>query len=127
MTPTHVAAPTRFQEPFSFSSYEEFWPYYVSQHLSAACRFLHFVGTCAAFAVIAAAAVSQQWLLLLAAPVAGYGFAWVGHFVIEKNKPATFRFPLWSLRGDMRMYRYMVLFRMQAEIERLGLAGTRTA
>jgi len=66
--------------------------------------------------LVLAALASPWWLLL--APVAGYGFAWVGHFVFEKNKPATFTYPLWSLRGDFRMYRLMLLGRMRPEIER---------
>ena len=65
-----------------------------------------------AFAVL----LSPWWLL--AAPLAGYGFAWVGHFFFEKNRPATFTYPLWSLRGDFRMYRLMLIGKMQPEIER---------
>ena len=59
---------------------------------------------------------SPRWLFL--APVAGYGFAWVGHFFFEKNRPATFTYPLWSLRADFRMYRLMLLRRMRQEIAR---------
>jgi hypothetical protein len=100
-----------------FQTYEDFWPFYVSQHLNPTCRALHFVGTslvlaCAVLAVFD----SPRWLLL--APVAGYGFAWAGHFFFEKNRPATFTYPLWSLRGDFRMYRLMLLGRMKPEIER---------
>jgi hypothetical protein len=99
------------------SSYEEFWPFYVSQHRNPANRALHFVGTTLVIAAVAASVlVSPFWLL--AAPFAGYGFAWVGHLVFEKNKPATFTYPLWSLRGDFRMYRLMWLGRMQPEIAR---------
>ena len=82
----------------AFASYDEFWPYYVSQHVDPTCRRLHFVGTSL---VLAMAPNPLLWPLI---PVAGYGFAWVGHFVFEKNRPATFKYPLWSLMGDWRMF-----------------------
>ena len=85
-----------------FSTYEEFWPFYVSQHRHPLNRGLHFLGTTLVL-VLAVAAVLVSPLWLLAAPVAGYGFAWIGHLVFEKNKPATLTHPLWSLRGDFRM------------------------
>lgn len=105
-------------------SFEEFWPYYVSQHRDRTCRRLHFVGTsivmgCLAIAPLVPAAV-------LAAPVAGYGMAWIGHFAFEKNKPASWggaKAALWSLRGDLRMWRYMVAGAMDEEIERLDATG----
>jgi hypothetical protein len=100
-----------------FRSYEEFWPFYVSQHRNATCRALHLAGTTLVF-VIVAVALLQALLVLLVAPLAGYGFAWVGHFVFEKNKPATFTYPLWSLRGDFRMHRLMLVGRMGPEIRR---------
>jgi hypothetical protein len=100
-----------------FGSYEEFWPFYVSQHMNPTNRALHFTGTTLVWLSLAAALlVTPTWLL--AAPFAGYGFAWVGHFFFEKNKPATFTYPLWSLRGDFRMYRLMLLGRMAPEVER---------
>jgi len=99
------------------ASYEEFWPFYVSQHLDSLNRRLHFVGTTLVFASLAAAVfIAPLWFL--AAPLAGYGFAWIGHFFFEKNRPATFTYPLWSLRGDFRMYRLTLLGRMAPEIER---------
>lgn len=98
-------------------TYEEFWPFYVSQHLRPATRRLHFAGTTAVLACLAAAVSISPWWALLA-PVAGYGPAWLGHFGFERNRPATFRYPLWSLRGDFRMYRLMWLGRMGPEIER---------
>jgi hypothetical protein len=98
-------------------TYEEFWPFYVSQHLNAACRNLHFVGTTLVLLVAALAIFdTPSWLWL--APVAGYGFAWAGHFFFEKNRPATFTYPLWSLRGDFRMYRLMLLGKMGPELAR---------
>lgn len=105
-------------------SFEEFWPYYVSQHQDPTCRKLHFIGTTIAMGCLAAAPMNP--LLALAAPVAGYGFAWIGHFKFEKNKPASWLGPkefLWSLRGDLRMWMYMLEGTMDAEVERHGLAA----
>jgi hypothetical protein len=100
-----------------FRTYEEFWPFYVAQHRDPTNRGLHFVGTTLVPAsIVAAALVSPTWLV--AAPFAGYGLAWIGHFFFEKNKPATFTHPLWSLRGDFRMYRLVLLGRMQPELSR---------
>jgi hypothetical protein len=98
-------------------SYEEFWPFYVSQHARPLTRWLHFAGTTLVLGCLTAAVfVSPFWLLV--APFAGYGPAWIAHFLVERNKPATFRYPLWSLRGDFRMYRLMCLGRMDPEVER---------
>lgn len=98
-----------------FNSYEEFWPFYVREHSDAACRALHFTGTTLALVSIAAGAFVSPWFFA-AAPVAGYLFAWIGHFAFEKNRPATFEYPLWSLRADFRMYWYMWLGRMGREL-----------
>ena len=100
-----------------FRSFEEFWPHYVAEHSRKATRWLHFAGTTAAILCAAAAVFLHPWLLL-AVPVAAYGLAWIGHFVVEGNKPATFRHPLWSLLGDIRMYRLMWLGRMEDEVRR---------
>ena len=99
-------------------SYEEFWPYYVSEHArpsdARAPLRRHHAG--ARPPSRPACSVSPWWFL--ASPVAGYGFAWVGHFFFEKNRPATFTYPLWSLRGDFRMFRLMLLGRMAPELAR---------
>lgn len=84
-------------------SFEAFWPFYLGQHALPLCRHLHFVGTNIGLACVVTAIVTQQWWLLLGMPLSGYGFAWVGHFIFEKNRPATFTYPLWSLMGDFRM------------------------
>jgi hypothetical protein len=97
----------------SFRSFAEFWPYYVSQHLHPVNRALHFFGTSLALATLASAVLSAWWLLLV--PVAGYGPAWVGHFFFERNRPATFRHPWLSLRGDFRMYFLLWTGRMDPE------------
>ncbi|BCG23442.1 MULTISPECIES: Mpo1-like protein [Pseudomonas] len=86
-----------------FSSFAEFYPYYLQEHSNDVCRRLHYVGSLLVLSILAYALVTQQWLWLLALPVAGYGFAWVGHFVFEKNRPATFKYPLYSLMGDWVM------------------------
>jgi hypothetical protein len=98
-------------------SFEEFWPFYVAQHRDPVNRALHFTGTSLALASLAAAATLSPWWALVA-PVAGYGPAWVGHYVFERNRPATFRYPVWSLLADLRMYALLWRDRMEPEIER---------
>ncbi|MDB5097944.1 MAG: hypothetical protein JWM80_2365 [Cyanobacteria bacterium RYN_339] len=98
-------------------SYEAFWPYYVAEHRNVTCRRLHFVGTTLVYGCLVAGVVANPWFLA-GAPLAGYGFAWLGHFGFEKNRPATFQYPLWSLRADFRMYYYTLLGRMPGEIAR---------
>jgi len=100
------------------TSFAEFWPYYVREHSVPANRVLHFVGTTLAFAVLAYAVVTSTWSLLLFVPIAGYGFAWFGHFGIQKNRPATFKYPFWSLISDFRMWGMTLVGRMGAEVER---------
>jgi len=102
-----------------FRSFEEFWPYYVSEHSVPACRTLHFIGTTLALFVLIAALMIGNYWLLLAVPVVGYGLAWVGHFFIEKNRPATFKYPLWSLFGDVKMYGLILTGRMAGEVQRV--------
>ena len=98
-------------------TYEEFWPYYVSEHSRPLTRGLHVFGTSLVLLTLCGAAlVSPSWIL--AAPVAGYGPAWIAHFFVEKNRPATFTYPWWSLRADFRMFRLMLLGRMGPEVER---------
>ena len=86
-----------------FSSFAEFYPYYLQEHSNAICRRLHYVGSSLVLGIIAYSVLTQQWLWLLAIPLVGYGFAWVGHFVFEKNRPATFDYPFYSLMADWVM------------------------
>jgi hypothetical protein len=86
-----------------YTSFAEFYPYYLQEHSNATCRRLHYVGSLLVLGILAYVLLSQQWLWLLAIPLVGYGFAWVGHFVFEKNRPATFQYPLYSLMGDWVM------------------------
>ncbi|MFO0661345.1 MAG: DUF962 domain-containing protein [Polyangiaceae bacterium] len=101
-----------------YRTFEEFWPFYVREHSHPVNRALHFVGTSAAMALVASAVLLRRPKLALLAPLAGYGFAWVGHFGIEKNKPATFKYPAWSLRADFVMWSKIVTGQMGAEIEK---------
>jgi hypothetical protein len=89
----------------SFRNFEEFYPFYLGEHADRTSRRLHVIGTSAAMLQILAAIVLREPMLCLTALVSGYGFAWVGHYVFEKNRPATFKYPLYSLRGDFRMAR----------------------
>ena len=87
-----------------FSSFADFYPFYLAEHGDRTSRRLHFLGTSLAILILAYALLTQRWLALILVPVAGYGLAWVGHYVFEKNRPATFRHPLYSLMGDLRMW-----------------------
>lgn len=103
-------------------TFAEFWPFYVREHSLPACRALHFIGSTLVLGVIAAA-VAVNWWLLLAAPVVGYGFAWIGHFAIEKNKPASFKYPLWSFIADWKMWAMMLVGRMGSEVQKAQAAA----
>jgi hypothetical protein len=100
-------------------SFEEFWPQYVHAHRDPRNRALHYLGTTAVLGTFAASALTLNPAILLALPVVGYGPAWIGHFVFEKNRPATFDHPLWSLRGDFKMYFLALRRRMGSEVERI--------
>lgn len=89
----------------SFRNFEEFYPFYLGEHADRTSRRLHVIGTSAAVLQMLVAVLMSEPLLLLSALVTGYGFAWIGHYVFEKNRPATFKYPLYSLRGDFRMAR----------------------
>jgi len=100
------------------ASFSDFWPYYVREHSRPVTRALHFIGSTLVLAIAAAALVTgRPWLLLLT-PVAGYGFAWIGHFGFEKNRPATFKYPVYSFLGDWMMYGKILSGTMRAEVER---------
>jgi hypothetical protein len=95
-----------------FNSFAEFYPYYLSEHSNSTCRRLHFIGTTLVIFILALSLGKGTWLMLLTLPLAGYSFAWIGHFFFEKNRPATFQHPLYSLLGDFVMYRDMILGRV---------------
>jgi hypothetical protein len=91
-----------------FASFREFYPYYLTEHANTTCRRLHFIGTTLVIACVAALAITGNAWWIAAALVCGYGFAWIGHFFFEHNKPATFRHPVYSFMGDWVMYADML-------------------
>ena len=106
-------------EQHRYQSFEEFWPFYVREHSTKATRRLHFVGTTAAMACVGAGLLTRKRWLLALAPVVGYGPAWIGHFFIEKNRPATFTYPTWSLLADLKMWSMTIRGVMDAEVDRV--------
>ena len=96
-----------------FASFHDFYPFYLREHSSRVSRRLHVIGSLLALMLALAALVMQEWVLLWGVPFAGYAFAWIGHFVFEKNTPATFQHPLYSLRGDFTMLRDVLAGRLR--------------
>ena len=108
-------------------SFAEFWPHYLREHSRPQTRALHYVGTSLVVGVALFALVTGRWLLLALLPVVGYLFAWIGHFGVEKNRPATFTYPLWSLAADFRMWWLWLSGRLKPELERAGVEPLRDA
>ena len=96
-----------------YQSFAEFYPFYLSEHADLTCRRLHFIGSSLVLVCLAYVVIAQQWLWLWALPVIGYGFAWVGHFFFEKNRPATFTYPFYSLLGDWVMFKDILIGRIK--------------
>lgn len=95
-----------------YRTFKEFYPFYLREHSNSTCRRLHFAGSSIVLLLVAAAMVTGELALLWLLPVVGYGFAWVGHFFFEHNRPATFKYPLFSLMGDWVMFRDMLTGRV---------------
>jgi hypothetical protein len=94
-----------------FASFREFYPFYLSEHANRASRRLHFLGSCGVLGLVAGAIATRNAWWLLAALACGYGFAWIGHFFFEKNRPATFRHPIYSFMGDWVMFKDILIGR----------------
>lgn len=105
--------PASSQPHGRFSRFADFYPFYLSEHSNPTCRRLHFIGTALVLVLLVIAIVTREPLWLLAMPIVGYGFAWIGHFFFEHNRPATFTYPWYSLAADFVLFRDMLLRRIK--------------
>lgn len=105
------------------ATYRDFWPYYLQEHAKPATRAIHYAGTALSSACIAAAFVTGNGWFALGAFIGGYGPAWIAHFFVEHNKPATFAYPLWSLASDYRMTWRWMTGRIAGDLARAGVSG----
>ena len=108
-----------------YTSFRDFWPHYLREHKRPATRRLHYAGTGLVLALAAAALATRDLRLLAAVPLAGYGFAWFSHAAVERNRPATFTYPLWSLAADFRMGWLWATGRLDSELADAGVATER--
>lgn len=102
------------------NNYSEFWDFYIGEHSKPLTRALHFAGTTIGFTLLVLLILSGRWYYFPVFFVVGYGFAWLAHFVVEKNRPATFKYPFWSFISDLKMAWLMITGRMGGEIERVA-------
>jgi len=100
------------------TTYSDFWPFYLGEHRRPATRAIHIFGTGLGLLILLAALVTSTWWLLIAALVCGYLFAWLSHAFVERNRPATFTYPLWSLFSDFRMFFLFLAGKLEGEIEK---------
>ena len=104
-----------------YASFAEFWPFYLREHSKPRTRALHYVGTSLVVAIAIFALLTGRWPWLIALPLAGYSFAWLAHFAVEKNRPATFTYPLWSLAADFKMWWMWLTGRLARELRSAGV------
>lgn len=102
-------------------SFETFWPFYLQEHAKPATRNLHYIGTSLVVLIALYSVLTTNWMLLLAMPLAGYFFAWIAHWRVEKNRPATFTYPLWSLFADFKMWGFWLTGRLKLELQKAGV------
>lgn len=105
----------------TYTTFADFWPFYLREHSKPRTRALHYIGTTLVVLIALAAALTGRWAWLIALPLAGYAFAWVAHFGVERNRPATFTYPLWSLAADFKMWACWLTGRLRSELDRAGV------
>ncbi|GAB5468900.1 MAG: DUF962 domain-containing protein [Rhodospirillales bacterium] len=105
-----------------YERYSDFWPFYLGEHSRALTRLIHVTGTGCGLLLLVIGLVTQTWWLLPAALVCGYAFAWLSHLLVERNRPATFTYPLWSLYSDFRMFALFCGGKLDDELKRHGIA-----
>jgi hypothetical protein len=101
------------------ATFEKFWPFYVGEHSRAATRWLHFAGTLGGTIVLFILIVARSLRYIPLILIYSYGLAWIGHFFVEKNRPATFKYPLWSFLADYKMCTFMLMGKMEAELRKV--------
>lgn len=109
-----------------FTSFRQFWPYYLQEHARPGTRALHYAGTSIVVMVALALLLTEKWWLVPLLPLAGYGFAWAGHVFVEHNRPATFTYPLWSLRADFVMWLRFLTGHAREDLARAGVRADGT-
>lgn len=102
-----------------FTSFSEFYPFYLQEHSHPVCRFLHYTGSLLVLFTLFYAIANQVYSMLWLLPVIGYGFAWIGHFFVEKNRPATFTYPLYSFIGDWVMLKDFLTGQISKKLEQV--------
>ena len=105
---THTPPNEQGQFPTDFKTFKEFYPYYLGEHRTRACKTLHFIGATFFIATVIWMFATGYWQMVWILPLVGYGFAWIGHFGFEKNKPASFKWPAYSIRGDFVMWWHLL-------------------
>lgn len=106
-----------------YQSFKAFWPFYLREHAKPRTRAFHYAGTSLVILIALAAILTGRWALFFAMPIAGYAFAWVSHAAIERNRPATFTYPLWSLAADFKMWWFWLTGRLGPELDAAGVPG----
>ena len=104
-----------------YQNFDSFWPFYLRKHAKPATRNLHYIGTSLVVGIGLYSIITANWFLLFAMPVAGYFFAWIAHWRVERNRPATFTYPLWSLYADFKMWALWLAGRLKPELEKAGV------
>lgn len=117
----HESSVSMHWQKAKYTSLKEFWPFYLNEHAHKSNRTLHFIGSSLGLIILAVALISAKYILIVPALVSGYAFAWFGHFFIEKNRPATFTYPLKSFISDWRMWYCTFMDKTEAEMQRFGI------